>query len=418
MSIGYACLTIGVPDTDFRTCTRKYATPDKLRELIAHNLQVLDRILDYNISQNIELFRISSDIIPFGSSPVNTIDWASEFDDTLAAIGQKAQRAGMRLSMHPGQYTVLNSPDPDVVSRAVTDLEYHARFLDALGLDASHKLILHIGGVYGDKPTAMKRFCAQYRRLSMAIQKRLVIENDDKLYTIQDVLTIGEAEQIPVVFDNLHHQINPPAVTATEASWITRCRSTWKPQDGRQKTHYSQQAPDKKPGSHSETIRIREFLAYYTRVAPPDIDIMLEVKDKNLSAVKAGLCTRCNGHIKDLETEWARYKYAVLEHSPACYQQIRELLKDKSGYPAVAFYDLLEDALKTPASDGTMINAARHVWGYFKNDCTAKEKEQFENNVKRFSEHALPFSRIRSQLRRLTIKYHADYLLQSYYFIL
>ncbi|MFA6668942.1 MAG: hypothetical protein WCS14_05540, partial [Candidatus Methanomethylophilaceae archaeon] len=149
MRIGYACLTVGVPGTRFRTCTARNATPDVLSELIGSNLRSLDNILDYNIKNGIELFRISSDIIPFGSHPVNTLRWWDDFGEELRSIGNKAIYNGIRLSMHPGQYTVLNSPDEDVVKRAGEDLMYHSRFLDAVGAGPECKIILHIGGVYG-----------------------------------------------------------------------------------------------------------------------------------------------------------------------------------------------------------------------------------------------------------------------------
>ena len=88
-----------------------------------------------------------------------------DFEPHLAALGRKARRHGIRLSMHPGQYTVLNSPDADVVERAKLDLAYHAAFLDALGMDASGKIVLHVGGAYGDKPRALERFANAYATL-------------------------------------------------------------------------------------------------------------------------------------------------------------------------------------------------------------------------------------------------------------
>lgn len=286
MSIGYACLTVGVSGTKLRSCIKKNATPEILSTLIQSNLEALDNILDYNIQNGIKLFRISSDIIPFGSHPVNTLKWWEKFNAQLEGLGKKALLNGIRLSMHPGQYTVLNSPDEGVVERAVEDLRYHARFLDVLGLGKEHKIILHIGGVYGDKPVAVKRFIEQYRLLDENIRQRLVIENDDRQYTISDVLSIGKSEDIPVVFDNLHHQVNADN-THSEIEWIATCANTWKQSDGNQKLHYSQQDAGKRPGSHSATLDVDDFLAFYKRIPKKDVDIMLEVKDKNLSAIKS-----------------------------------------------------------------------------------------------------------------------------------
>jgi UV DNA damage endonuclease len=285
-NIGYACLCIGCPGEGYRTCTQKSISGERLRALSAHNLSVLDRTVDYNIQNGILLFRITSDLIPFGSSPLNTLPWQELFAPELRSIGEKIRKSGMRVSMHPGQYTVLNAEDKHVVKRAILDLRYHSSVLDGLGLGAEHKLVLHVGGVYGDKKAAVRRFAARYSELDAGIRKRLVLENDDTSYTIGDTLNLGTALGIPVVYDTLHNAVNPCDAEKTDADWIGACRDTWRPADGTQKIHYAQQEPGKKPGSHSATIRIGEFMEFYGSLGERKPDIMLEVKEKNLSAVK------------------------------------------------------------------------------------------------------------------------------------
>jgi UV DNA damage endonuclease len=413
MNIGYACLTVGVPDVKQRTCTIKNASPDVLMNLIRSNLGSLDKILDYNIQNNIKLFRISSDIIPFGSHPVNTLKWWEVFKDRLIDIGHKAMMNNMRLSMHPGQYTVLNSPDEAVVARAVEDLRYHARFLDAMDLGTEHKLILHIGGIYGDKTAAVDRFIRQYRCLDGNIRRRLVIENDDRQNTISDVLSIGESEGIPVVFDDLHHQVNPDN-TRSEPEWIVACRNTWKTEDGPQKLHYSQQDPGKRPGSHSSTLDVDCFLQFCTHLPQRDTDIMLEVKDKNLSAIKC-INAVSSPQIQRLEKEWGRYKYMVLEHSPQIYDKIRQLLKDKNEYPFLAFYKLIDESMNTPVTSGNAVNAARHVWGYA--GCMADEKTRacFEKELDRVSRGGSTIA-VKRHLWKLAFAMQQKYLQDSLYF--
>lgn len=418
MSIGYACLTVGVPDTTMRSCRIQNASEERLTELILHNLNSLENLIDYNIRNNIKLFRISSDIIPFGSSPVNTLKWWENFQPQFSQIESKIKQSGMRISMHPGQYTVLNSPSEDVVQRAMDDLNYHTRLLRSLGADARNKLILHIGGVYGDKALAMERFISNYNRLDEAVKQHLVIENDDRSYTIQDVLAIGEKAHIPVVFDNLHHAINQWGDQKVDLEWINRCKQTWKKGDGRQKIHYSQQDPEKKPGGHSKTTGINEFMAYYEAIGGKEIDIMLEVKDKNLSAVKCINATRGDKKINQLEREWSLYKYTILEKSPNNYKAIRQLLKDKMAYPAVEFYNLIEEAMNEEMIHGNYVNGAQHVWGYFKTKASDTEKEKFQEAMEKYQQKEIPFSKIKSMLKKLAIKYHESYLLESYYFVL
>lgn len=418
MSIGYACITVGVQNTDQKSCILKNACESKLSDIIFYNLNSLENVINYNLDNDIKLFRISSDLIPFGSSPVNKLPWWDMFEPQLKIIGRKAINSGMRLSMHPGQYTVLNSPNPNVVENAVADLNYHTRVLDSLGLGPEHKIVLHIGGIYNDKQQAIRRFIANYSHLDDSVKRRLVIENDDKLFNIYDVLDIGIKLNIPVIFDNLHNEINPSDPNKTDSYWINLCKGTWKASDGRQKIHYSQQDPEKKPGSHSSTISINSFVKFYMSLESKNIDIMLEVKDKNLSAVKCINCLSDKKRIKALELEWSKYKYTVLERSPSAYSEIRRLLNNKSSYPAIELYNIIEDSLKKQVETGNAINAAQHVWGYFKEMASVKEKESFSKNIQNFEQGKISINTIKNSLLKMTVKYNEQYLLNSYYFLL
>lgn len=418
MRIGYACLAVGVPGTALKTCRQNRADDDVLRSIIASNLNALSRMIAYNIGQGIHLYRISSDIIPFGSSPVNQLPWPDLFAEQLDAIGKLIHQAGLRVSMHPGQYTVINSLDDTVVDRAVADLRYHNTLLDCLGAGPAHKIILHIGGAYGDKATALERFVLRYHRLDAAIRSRLVIENDERLFTIEDALALHRQTGAPVVFDNLHHAINrcdaASAVPAPDRDWIAACRSTWRSADGPQKIHYAQQEPDKKPGAHADTIRTAQFVTEMTSL-PGDLDVMLEVKDKNLSAVKCLNCLRATGPVTVLEKEWARYKYEVLEHAPDLYQEIRALLKDKQTWSALQFYRLIETALRTPVTTGHAVNAAQHVWGYLKKDASLREALIFEQYLTRYQDGKITLETLKRLLCRITGKQEQPYLKQSLY---
>lgn len=416
MSIGYACLVLGVPGTDLRAVTKKNATDEKLLEIIRHNLNAFERMVEYNIKAGIGLYRISSDLIPFGSSPVNALPWWELFAEEFDRIGEKIRRSGMRVSFHPGQYTVLNSPDEGVVERAIEDLRYHNRMLECLGVGYDHKIVLHIGGVYGDKESAVQRFIDTFAQLDEPIQKRLIIENDDRLYTIEDVLRVSNETGSPVVYDNLHHAVNPPEDPKDDTYWIQEAAKTWKEEDGRQKVHYSQQAPGKRLGAHTDTIHLNTFLRYYRQLEDPEIDIMLEVKDKNLSAVKCINATRSDKGISALEKEWARYKYTVLERSQPLYRQIRTLLKDKEAYPVEEFYALIEQVLETEVEPGNAVNAIQHVWGYVKNDADEKEKRTFERNLDKYQAGNLKLSTFKRHLQRLTDKYEQPYLRETLYF--
>jgi len=418
MSIGYACLNIGTPDTNIRSIMQRNATPEKLTEVTAHNLAALERMIDYNRKNGIKPFRISSDLIPFGSSPVNALPWWDIHAEDFQHIGAKIRKSGMRVSFHPGQYTVLNSPDEDVVARAILDLAYHAKMLECLGVDNQHKIVLHVGGIYGDKKEALQRFEQNFRRLPEAVRNRLIIENDDRLYNIEEVLGLAHRLQIPAVYDNLHHAINPPPSRGTDLYWIAEAKKTWKAADGNQKIHYSQQAPGKRPGAHTDTIDLKTFLTFYEQLEDKQIDIMLEVKDKNLSAIKCQNATTNAPKPVLLEKEWGRYKYAVLERSPAVYQAIRTLLKDKDAYPVPEFYRLIDTAFAEEIHPGYAENAAAHVWGYFKKHASDAERKQYEKNLTNYRNGSGRLATLKRHLFRLAQKYESEYLLQSLYFYL
>lgn len=415
MAIGYACINVGINTIDsYKSITVKNFNQEKMFEVIKHNLKVLKDTLEYNNKNNIKLFRISSNIIPLATHEINTFNWQDEFKSELETIGKYIKENNIRVSMHPGQYTVLNSISEQVVLKAVEDLEYHCSFLDCLGVDKTNKIVLHIGGVYDNKSKSIERFISNYKKLSEAVKDRLVIENDEKSYNIKDVYEIGEKTDIPVIFDNLHHEINTDS-TYTELEWIKKCITTWRKEDGKAKIHYSNQDYEKKRGSHSKYIYIKEFMQFYNKLESLELDIMLEVKDKNLSALK---CIHCTTHanVKTLENVWAKYKYIILERNHNVYLEIRKYLKNREEANAFELYTLIEKSLSTANSDGGYRNGFDHVWGYFKKVCTVNEKELYKKKLSDFNEGKIKASNMKKFLYKMTIKYNSKYLIESYYF--
>jgi UV DNA damage endonuclease len=196
--------------TTSRTCRLSNATPTRLRELTIENLAALDRVVTFLEREDIHLYRISSNVIPFASHRVNKTRWWTEFASDFRHLSRRLKKLGIRVSTHPGQYTVLNSPNPAIVAAATAELEYQARLLDALGTDSSSKIVVHVGGLYGgDEAAAVATFSERARALPEAVRRRLVIENDDRLFDAEEVLEVSRAVRIPVVFDWLHHLANP-----------------------------------------------------------------------------------------------------------------------------------------------------------------------------------------------------------------
>ncbi len=406
MRIGYACQIAGLRGFTIRTCRLADATPERLAELAQQNLNTLLKLLQYNQKNEITLFRISSDIIPFGSHPVNrNLWWESSL---FSEIGAYIRENGMRVSMHPGQYTVLNAEKEDVARRAEEDVKYHCRFLDALGLGHSHKVVLHIGGAYGDKEAALMRFVRRAQRLPEPVLRRLVVENDDKVFDVEDVLRVCRKLEIPAVFDALHHACNHAAGGMSVVQCIRRCAQTWSSEDGTQKIHYAQQRKDAPCGVHARTIGVDEWLAECGLFE--GLDVMLEVKDKNRSAIKCKMLSEPPSREK-LDREWARYKYLVMRHSQRHYQEIRALFRKNP--TAEKFFRLVDEALQITPTVPSVCNAAQHIWGYFKKQ---ENPAPFTALLEKFRAGTRSEAAVLSYLYRLAVKWHETYLLDGYSF--
>jgi UV DNA damage endonuclease len=242
-------------------------------------------MLEFNVKHNMLFFRISSDIVPFASHPVCKFNWQKHFRDSFKKIGLFIQKHNIRISLHPDQFTLINSIDDDIFKRTVKELTYHAQMLDLMKLNTSAKLQIHVGGVYGDKTKSMKRFISRYKTLDTSIRRRLVIENDDKSYTLTDCLYINKNTGIPILYDVFHHLVNSSGESVHNS--IKLVSETWKKRDGILMVDYSLQKPDARAGSHAESIKISDFKKFISQSKPYDFDIMLEIKDKEKSALKA-----------------------------------------------------------------------------------------------------------------------------------
>ncbi len=157
--------------------------------------------------------------------------------------------------------------------------------MDAMKLDSSAKVQLHVGGAYGDKQKASSRFISNYEELPAAIKRRLVIENDDRIYSIRDCLEINLTTRIPIVFDTLHHECLNNGETFRDA--LGCLAKTWRNIDGVPMVDYSNQAPRQKIGKHSKSINVDEFKRFIKSTKGLEFDVMLEIKDKEISASKA-----------------------------------------------------------------------------------------------------------------------------------
>jgi UV DNA damage endonuclease len=285
MKLGYPCINRGIGCTTNSTFRLASYSEERLVQKVENNLNCLLKILQYNVQNGFYFFRISSDLVPFASHPVCTFDWAGHFSAQLRKVGDFIKEHDIRISMHPNQFVIINALKDDVVERSVWELEYHCTVLDEMALDSTAKIQIHVGGVYGDKRSAMDRFSERYSSLSKSLKSRLVIENDDRLYSLEDCLSVHEKIGIPIIFDAFHHQCLNNGETLRQGLQLSA--STWKESDGIPMIDYSSQQKGQRPGSHAKKLNRAIFKKFLHETRGLDFDLMLEIKDKETSALKA-----------------------------------------------------------------------------------------------------------------------------------
>jgi UV DNA damage endonuclease len=286
MNLGYACINLTLADegiTTNRGMIRKTYLEKGITyasELAYNNVQGLYKILEWNVANDIKVFRVTSELFPWASE-YNLADMPHfrEIREILEACGKMP----LRISSHPGPFNKVAGAGA-TLANTIKDLEIHSQIFDLMNLPASpqSKINIHVGGAYGDKDETLKRFAQNFALLSTNLKARLTIENDDKpgLYTVQQLVPLHEMIGIPIVFDYFHHRLHPGTQTEEEA--FTTAYNTW---NITPVFHYSSsrreyENPEAKKEAHSDWVH--EKINTYGK----DLHLMLETKMKELSLLK------------------------------------------------------------------------------------------------------------------------------------
>jgi UV DNA damage endonuclease len=263
---------------------------------LSRSLELLDPVLDYLDRVDVRVYRLSSATVPYGTHPdLPELDYRRQLDacaPRLAELGAKAARLRLRLSTHPGQYTVLNSTDEAIAAKARADVEQDALLLDALGQPDEAVVIVHVGGVYGDRPAALDRWARAYERLSDGARRRLVVEHDERGFDLGDTLELHRRVGVRVVFDSHHHRCNPWAGAPRIEEALPLALGTW-PAGVRPKVHVSSPRTEFRAMGRAPLLdQHSDFpspwdVAAVVRSAPCPLDVMLEAKAKDLAVLWA-----------------------------------------------------------------------------------------------------------------------------------
>lgn len=261
-----------------------------LKLKIIQNLNDLYELIKWNEQHGIKVLRISSELFPHISNP-KVEGYDMEFaDPLLKKIGEYARSLNHRLTFHPGQYNVVGTPNESTFQQTINDLSYHAEVLDRMGMGSDSVMVVHGGGLYGDKEKTLERWCENYQRLPEPIKRRLVLENCEKCFSIEDCLYVSEKVHVPVVFDTHHYScyniLHPDETFQKPAEYMEAILNTWKRRGIKPKFHVSEQGSGR-TGHHSDFIKvIPDYLLEIPEKYGCEIDIMIEAKKKELAIFK------------------------------------------------------------------------------------------------------------------------------------
>ena len=291
LRLGLCCLFNQAP-IRFRSATAKFVRPldrpaqlVKLSELCLDNARSLVAAVEEVYRLGFGSFRVSSPLLPLYTHPevgyrLGELPDAREITSTLRSVKALKEKHQLRLSFHPDQFTLLSSPRPEVTAASLKELDYQVMLAELIDAEVIN---IHGGGVYGDKQSALSRLVKEISALPEPIRSRLTLENDDRSYTVEDLLPVCEQLDIPLVYDVHHHRCNPDGLTVAAAT--EACMRSWRRLGREPYFHLSspKHGWNGKAGPHADFIDIADFPAEWQGL---DATIDVEAKAKELALLK------------------------------------------------------------------------------------------------------------------------------------
>ncbi|PLT31662.1 UV DNA damage repair endonuclease UvsE [Peribacillus deserti] len=258
----------------------------RLLEVTRENLRNTLRIFHYNIAHEIEVYRLSSSLVPLATHPEIMWDFVTPFKEEWKQLGTMIKEHALRVSFHPSQYTLFTSTREELTANSVKDMVYHYQMLEAMGVQNDSNINIHVGGAYGDKIASVKRFHENIVSLPHHIKEAMTLENDDKTYTTEETLAVCEKEDIPLAFDYHHHMANPTDMPIEEI--LRRVSKTWERTGRVPKIHISSPKNEKDYRHHADYVDLDFIMPLLKTLKDMDLDVdfMIEAKTKDKAALQ------------------------------------------------------------------------------------------------------------------------------------
>ncbi|SER25651.1 UV-damage endonuclease [Gracilibacillus ureilyticus] len=273
--------------SQFEKIRDREAAIRKLERIAESNLHNTLRLLKHNAASDIYFYRLTSKIIPLANhEELPDWDYMDPLEEKLKEIGEFAQKHQMRIDFHPDHFVLLNSPKQEVLKNSVKTLKMHYLLLKGMGIKPEHRCVMHVGGNYKETEKSLERFVDNWMAVPRAIQKMIMLENDDTSFTLEDTLFLCEKLGIPLVFDYHHHLVHHQNREWRE-NW-ERILLTWKHSPLPIKMHISSPKSDEKKRHHADYIDVDMFFNFLKEIkgTVPQIDCMIEAKQKDAALFK------------------------------------------------------------------------------------------------------------------------------------
>lgn len=295
--------------TQFQKIDDREAALRKLERLALLNLQNTLRLLRHTVASDIHFYRLTSRLIPLANhEELHDWDYMKPLKEPLGEIGAFARTHKVRIDFHPDHFVLLNSTQKHVLKNSIKTLKLHYLLLKGMGIDTTHRCVMHVGGNYKETEESLERFIDNWMLVPKSIQNMIMLENDDTSFTLEDTLYLCEKVGIPLVFD-YHHHLAHHHHSNWEDNW-DRVIQTWKGSPLPIKMHISSPKNEKHFRHHADYININMFFDFLKRIngSISQIDCMIEAKKKDEALFKLMEEVKLRGDVEIMDSSSFRLK--------------------------------------------------------------------------------------------------------------